>query len=336
METEALFARWQHGWARLPVSGSLKSKPEDFVVNECADFSRESVPGGEHVYLLLQKRNQTTRELARELADANALPLSAIGYAGMKDKRAVTRQWFSAPLAAGDPLDDVAVPETVLELQRLRQTRKLRRGWHTGNQFEILLRDVKGAQPPELEERLTLVRNQGVPNYFSEQRFGQNNLAQAIAWLPRRRRERNAFRKGLYLSVLRSFLFNTVLSARIIDGSWNGGLPGEAEPTGPLWGRGRSAAGARVAQFEAAVLAEHAHISGELEFAGLQQERRALVARPRALRWQFIDFASLRLQFTLPPGCYATAVLRELGVFTMTPDEQPTSAAEPRPAGALL
>lgn len=323
MQTSELLTRWARAWPETAVNGTLKSCPEDFVVNELAQHTEQENPAGDHLYLYLQKRNQTTRELVREVADANGLPISSIGYAGMKDKVAVTTQWVSIPIGEGEGTGttDVAVPDAAQELKRVRQSKKLRRGWHAGNAFELRLRGMPATHRETLESRLAALAAEGAPNYFAEQRFGSDNLTQAIAWLPRRRRERNAFRRGLHLSVLRSFLFNEVLSARIADGSWATPLAGEDEPAGPLWGRGRVQASEAVRVLEQAALCDHMDIAGELEFAGLSQERRALRLRPENFSWEFSTAAEpamldLHLEFTLPPGTYATALLRELGNFS--------------------
>ncbi len=342
MQTDALFAGWAQAWSPLAISGTLKAAPEDFVVTEEADhltdIHQDALhPDGEggHVYLFLQKRNLTTRELARSLANANKVPISSIGYSGMKDKQAVTRQWLSVPLGqSATATDEIVVPHEVQELARVRRAKKLRRGWHRGNSFEIVLRDLNCVQESAadkshaesgvaigaLESRLQEIVKNGVPNYFGAQRFGADNLTRAIAWLPRRRRERDAFKRGLHLSVLRSFLFNTVLSARIADGSWNSPLAGEecdeTVATGPLWGRGRVPASAAVAAFEQQALDGQLAIAEELEFAGLKQDRRALQLEVQNLRWSFDSDHTLELKFFLPPGGYATSVLRELGVFS--------------------
>ena len=343
MQTDALFAGWALAWSPLGVSGRLKAAPEDFVVTEEADHlnglaggaddaSTDAQTQGDHLYLFLQKRNLTTRELARSLANANNIPISSIGYSGMKDKHALTRQWLSVPVnQEGTAGADVVVPGELSELARVRRAKKLRRGWHRGNSFEIVLRDLSHAEGgtvcdvavSALDARLQQIAEHGVPNYFGAQRFGEDNLSRAIAWLPRRRRERDAFKRGLHLSVLRSFLFNTVLSARIADGSWNTPLLTEnsdagcdrAVASGPLWGRGRVQANAAVIQFEQQALAEQHSIAEELEFAGLKQERRNLQLEVQNLRWSFDAQKALKLEFFLPPGGYATSVLRELGVF---------------------
>lgn len=347
----ALFARWQHAWPQIDAKGVLKTTPEDFLVVEQASHDEHAAAEGPHLYLYIEKRGLTSSELVRMVADANGLPRSSIGYAGMKDKFAVTRQWLSVPLEEAP--SEVTVPEEVRELARLRATKKLRRGWHEGNDFELVLREIGGAaanNPPTatairsaLTQRLTQIRDQGVPNYFGPQRFGYDNVPTAIAWLPRRRKERNAFKRGLYLSVLRSFLFNEVLSARIADGSFAQGSFAQgsfaqhddplqnAEPaTGPLWGRGRLQASAADVEFETAVLADYADICGELEYAGLKQERRALHLQPRDLRWEWQDDATLKLCFGLSGGCYATSLLRELGHFDRPPRPEFSAEAAPQ------
>lgn len=289
---------------------------------EQAEHAAGAAEHGPHLYLFLEKRNLTTTELVRRLADENGLPVASIGYAGMKDKVAITRQWFSLPLEEAPP--ELTVPDGIRELTRMRATKKLRRGWHQGNHFELVLRDIAGATGANasqwqlnLNQRLQGIAAAGVPNYFGPQRFGVDNLPAAIAWLPRRRKERNAFRRGLHLSVLRSFLFNEVLSAHVADSGaftdtdFSDGFALD----GPLWGRGRVQAAPAEIEFERTVLARHQGICEALEFAGLKQERRALRLVPSDLRWEWLNDQVLKLCFNLPPGAYATAVLRELGTF---------------------
>jgi tRNA pseudouridine13 synthase len=177
------------------------------------------------------------------------------------------------------------------------------------------------------QERLDTLSAQGVPNYFGPQRFGGDNLERAMQWLPqRRRRSISHFKKGLYLSVLRSYLFNEILGRRVSDGSWQDLLSGDvalrvedgvgdrvgdgAGATAPLWGRGRSATTEAAAEVEASVLAPHARLCDDLEYAGVQQQRRALVLYPQTLDWQ-TSGAEVQLRFGLAPGCFATSFLLE-------------------------
>lgn len=310
--------RWPRAHAGPRSRALMKLHPEDFRVDEVPGFTPTGE--GEHLYLRIEKTGAATSELARALARAFAVPEASVGYAGMKDRHAVTTQWFSihTPLdhPPGGALPPAELPGVRL-LEACRHRRKLRRGELAGNRFRIRLRRVSGETWPA---RLEALRTGGAPNYFGPQRFGGDNLAAARAWLGERRRRRlGAFRSGLYLSVLRSFLFNEVLAARVREGTWNRVLPGETtqegpagtpRPTGPLWGRGRSAAAAEALAVEQEALAPHRDIRDGLEHAGLEQARRTLVLEAAELGWER-DGDELELTFTLPAGGYATAFLAE-------------------------
>jgi tRNA pseudouridine13 synthase len=297
----------------------IKAQPADFHVTEIP--AAAPAGSGEHLLLRLEKTSLGTPELAQRLARAFEVPEVAVGYAGMKDKHAVTEQWFSVHT----PREADALPSLpgVRLLETTRHQRKLRRGELAGNRFRIRLREVSGSG---WVERLREIGDRGVPNYFGPQRFGSDNLERARAWLPQRRRQRiPAFRSGLYLSVLRSFLFNEVLAARVRAGNWRrliggdvamaqspqlAGAPAPQDPTGPLWGRGRAIVSGEALAIEAAALAAHRALCEGLEHAGLTQERRTLVLRPSALGWQCRG-DTVDVEFTLPPGGYATVLLGE-------------------------
>ena len=310
-------AVWPRAGGGAPAGARMKTRCEDFRV--CELPAVEPSGSGEHLWLHLEKTGMTTRDAAVALAGACAVPEHAVGYAGMKDKRAVTRQWFSVHTAA-DEAPALARPGLRL-LAATRHQRKLRRGELAGNAFRLRLDGVEGTG---WEAALATARDAGVPNYFGPQRFGSDNLRNAVAWLGQRRRQRvPAFRRGLYLSVLRSYLFNEVLGARVADGSWQRPLAGdvllppamlgdaaEPAPTGPLWGRGRSPVEAEAAALEQAALAPHGELCEGLEHAGLSQERRSLVLRAPDLSWSR-DGDAVTLAFSLPAGCYATVLLAE-------------------------
>jgi len=312
MRSEQLWPRWPRAFPALGLSGQLKQTPEDFRVTELADPVAD--PAGEHLYLYVQKRNLSTQVVAERIAKNLGLRRSEVGYAGMKDFRAITSQWFSVPIAGSPEID---YGDGVQELRRLRCLKKLRRGQLDGNAFEIRLRRLAGGDDTAVANRFDQLTTEGAPNYFGPQRFGRDNLSQALAWLPFRRRERNGFRRGLHLSVLRSFLFNEVLAARVGQSNWQQCLVGELAPAGPLWGRGRSPAQADVLELESRVLEEHAELLEALEFTGLTQARRPLVLRPQELDWAVKEDV-VQLKFVLPPGTYATSLLRELGDFETT------------------
>jgi tRNA pseudouridine13 synthase len=210
-------------------------------------------------------------------------------------------------------------------LSQSRHVKKLRPGDLQGNRFRIVLRDVAGDRDA-IEANLQAVASQGVPNYFGAQRFGHDggNVAQGRAMLARQIRVRNPKKKGIYLSAVRSFVFNEVLALRIQQGLWGKTLPGDVmddagRPTGPLWGRGRVPTTDQAQALENGVAERHATLCEGMEHAGLSQERRALVAGPAEMSWEWPQAHQLVISFSLPAGTYATSVLNEI-IRTTEPD----------------
>ncbi len=280
----------------------FKSAPEHFRVDEQLAF----VPCGEgaHQYLYVEKVGINTTDAAARIARCAGVPTRDVGYAGMKDKHAITRQWFSVP---DGEFDTGAIDAEVTVLEMSRHTKKLRRGEVAANDFCVVLSGVRDT--PTLDCRF--------PNAFGPQRFGGDNLAQATDWvLHRRRRKISRFKQGLYLSVLRGTLFNAVLDARREQGTWDSLLPGDVAdaaglPTGPLWGRGRSASADAAAEIEREALQPFADVMDALEHAGVQQDRRAFVAEARDLTVEACASDALAVRFTLPAGAYATVFLAQ-------------------------
>ncbi len=329
---------WPRAGGPPPCQALLRQAPEDFQVEEVLNFSPSGE--GQHVLVLIRKRNANTEWVARQLAQHAGVDRKAVGYAGLKDRRAVTEQWFSVDLAGArepdwSPLDS----DEITVLRYGRHHRKLRQGAVQSNRFRITLRALRGERQ-SIEQALQRVTSRGVPNYFGEQRFGRNNLQQAAAMLLQGRRVRDRFKRAIYLSAARSLLFNQVLARRVMDGSWDRALAGDVmmlagshsifscpepdeaitrrlaegdiHPTGPLWGSGNTSCQAEAAALEEAALATEAPWCRALEAAGLKHQRRALRVIPQQLQWHFSDDDSLTLTFSLPSGCYATSVLREV------------------------
>ena len=301
------------------VEFAFKRRPEEFRVTELSSsvWDNRAI----HTYLWLQKRDRSTIDVVRQLAQASQQPESSIGYAGMKDRFAITRQWLSVPSTAFAAVQAEIEQDVSLDLlATAAHGRKLRRGELRGNRFVVQLHHASRIDDAVLEKLARL----GAPNYFGAQRFGHNqqNLERAKQWLEQRQtprgrgRQIKAFTKGLHLSVLRSFLFNEVLAARVRDMSWDRIIDGDlcvgANATAPLWGRGRSASAGLAAQTESQALQPHSALCDGLEFAGVQQARRPLIMRPLQLRWQRAA-ETLTLCFDLPSGSYATSLLSELG-----------------------
>jgi len=326
----------------------VKSRPEDFRVDEELKFSPDE--SGGHALLRVEKRNANTEWVARLLARHAGVRRVDVGYAGLKDRAAVTTQWFSIDLK-GKPEPDWAEigREDIVVLEESRHGRKLRRGALRGNRFTLRLREVSGDRA-HLEQRLARIARTGVPNYFGEQRFGRDNLNQAAAMFADPGRRVRRFERGLYLSAARGWLFNQVLSRRVAEGTWERAVSGDAmvldgshsffvidepdadidarvtkgdiHPSGPLWGRGELPTRDKARQLEECSLAPHQEWCRGLERAGLEQQRRPLRVIPARLQWSWGEERDiykkvettdcLELSFALPAGAYATSLLREL------------------------
>lgn len=323
------------------LTARIRTLAEDFFVEELPGFAASGA--GEHLLLTIEKRGMNTAFAAKTLAQWARVDESAIGYAGLKDRHAVTRQRFSVWLPK-----KIAPPIEALQCEDLRvldhawHARKLPRGALAGNRFVLALRDVAGDRGA-IAARLSAIARRGVPNFFGEQRFGRggDNVGKAVAMFAGGRVKREE--RTMLLSAARSELFNRVLAARIEAGCWDAPLEGEVwmldgsrsvfgpeaftselqarleafdiHPTGPLWGQGdlRSTGAARELELAALTGDTAMRLRAGLERAGLKQERRALRLRPTGLAWDWRDDGALALRFDLPPGCYATTVLRELG-----------------------
>ena len=329
---------WPYAWGG-PVGQCLfKSRPEDFIVEELLPFEPEGQ--GEHVYLNVEKEGENTDWVAGQLAKFAGVKRSSVSYAGRKDRQGITRQWFSVWMPGMEEPDWAGVEtETLRLLATSRHGRKLKTGALKGNRFRITLRDVEADQQV-LERVLGIIAEQGVPNYFGEQRFGQEgrNLERAVAMFSGEfRAHRN--KKSMYLSAARSFLFNRVVGARVEQDNWltylGGDVPGfqdsgslilrnhdsellvriqkgEVALTAPLWGKGELKSSGECQSLELAAGEPWSVLREGLEAAGLKQERRAIRLIPMQLDWRWLDEKQLELVFSLPKGCFATAVLREL------------------------
>jgi len=322
---------WPNAYPASGASATLKRLNEDFIVTELP--LQQPSGEGEHIWLDIEKNGANTAFVAQQLAEAASVQEKDVGYAGLKDRYAITRQWFSIYLPKGETPDltQLQHPEFKV-LGQSRHGKKLRRGDLQGNRFRIVLRDVTGDRDA-IEANLQAAASHGVPNYFGAQRFGfeGGNVEQGRAMLAREIRVRNPKKKGLYLSAVRSFVFNEVLALRIQQGLWGKTLPGDVmdeagRPTGPLWGRGRVITTDQAQALENGVAERHATLCAGMEYAGLDQERRTLVASPVDMSWAWPQADQLVLSFALPAGTYATSVLSEI-LRTTEPDRHTENAS---------
>ena len=312
----------------------VRAAPEDFLVQEWLGWEADGA--GDHLLLKVRKRGANTLWVAKQLARLAKIDPRDVGFAGLKDRDAVTEQSFTVPVrsAIGESWAGVA-GEGFEVVAATRHRRKLKRGSLKGNDFTITLREFSGDQGA-LQQRLRGIATSGVPNYFGPQRFGRDNsnLRTALAWFADGVAPADRWQRGFALSAARAAIFNAVVARRVSDGTWNRLLPGEIvnldgsgsvfvaavvdaaleercasldiHPTGPLWGRHEAAPA-----LEAEVVARYDVLAQGLSKAGLDLERRALRLRVERLEWT-IEGDVVQLRFRLFRGAFATAVLHEL------------------------
>ncbi|MCB1208560.1 MAG: tRNA pseudouridine(13) synthase TruD [Verrucomicrobiales bacterium] len=338
MESELDALPYLHG--RPLGRAGFKEELADFVVEELLGFEPSGV--GEHCFVWVEKRDLDTNVAAVRLADALGIRHRLVSHCGLKDRHAVTRQWFSLHIP-GQPSPEAADLESdgLRVLRITRNTRKLRRGIHLGNRFTIRLRG------PDFDAvaaagRWQAIVERGVPNFFGVQRFGREgrNVEKALQMFRGEFSPKDRLLRGLLLSAVRSQLFNEVVAARMAQGTWDCALAGEVygfadnrtlllienqrgdevqrfndgvlEITAPLWGAGELHSAAEVRGVESELMGRYPELTAGLEAAGLRQERRVMRLRPTASELVVMEGGDLQLSFDLPRGCYATGVLREL------------------------
>ena len=325
------------------VTGVIRSSPEDFEVDEILGFAASGE--GPHALLRVRKRGANTEWVARELARAAGCKPFEVGFAGLKDRHAVTTQSFTVPRGRRAAEEFLALSGDGFEVvAAAAHQRKLPRGALEGNRFAITVRQVNG-DLQALGDRLAAITSGGVPNYFGPQRFGRDagNLGQVLRAAeqgPQGRRSRGARdSEGFMLSAARSVIFNGILAARVEQGSWNRLLAGdvanldgrgsvfavdapdavlaqrcaalEIHPTSPLMGAGESLARGGVLALEEGVAAQFPEALTVIRAERMNAERRPTRIRVRDLEHE-LRGEVLHLRFALSAGSFATTVLREI------------------------
>jgi tRNA pseudouridine13 synthase len=325
------------------MSAKIRSQNEDFIVNEIPSITPSG--SGEHVWLKLQKSGENSDWLAGLLARIAGLKRRDVSYAGMKDRHAITTQWFSVHLPGKTAPDwSQDLPDSIQLLEEVRHGRKLRLGALQGNQFILTLRECQfhdDANPEQIEQRIKLIREQGVPNYFGQQRFGRNfnNCRSAEAWFSGEFQPKKRQLQSIFLSSARAWIFNQILSQRVADKTWNQAIEGDVfmftsskswffehvtediiqrvkdkqlNPTAALWGAGELASQSAIQVLENQIMLENKVLAQGLIEHKLRQDRRKLRLFIDDIQSEWLDQQTLKLSFSLPSGCYATTILDEI------------------------
>ncbi|MFT5218201.1 MAG: tRNA pseudouridine13 synthase [Planctomycetota bacterium] len=317
------------------ITGRIKSQPEDFRVVEELGFLPEGQ--GEHLFLYIEKSGLTTPDLIDLIAADFGISSRQISQSGLKDKVAVTCQWLSLHLPGGQKDFEFPAIGNYRILDHGWHSKKLRPGTHKSNLFEIVIREVEGVSAVSLQQ-ISDIQQKGFANYFGEQRFGQkqDNVEQALRQLSKPRLSRH--RKSIYISSLRSFLFNEVLSQRIQAGLWLEPQAGDVfmlagtrsifsdaidtelvqrfdsldiSATGSLYGSGDSRLEGVALEIESEVFARYPQIISRLEQQGAKSQMRSLRVIAQDLQVDFDEpLKQLSLKVSLPRGSYLTTLLQ--------------------------
>lgn len=325
----------------ITAEGDIRASAADFKVIEHheVDFTES----GEHLWFKIEKTHSNTAWVATQLASACKVPARQVGFAGMKDRHAITQQWFSVQLPKISDIalikDKLADEITILE-HHWHQS-KIKTGQLKFNEFILVIRNVTGDQTA-IEENIALVKQRGVPNYFGPQRFGNdlNNIQQAKDWFADKIRVNNKKLRGILISTARSQIFNLILAHRIEHDLWQQVIPGDIlqldqshswfpasdatetelteriaafdiHLTAALWGEDEVQSSGQCAELETSIAATLPEYQSGFIKHRVKQDRRAMRVYPNELQHQWQDNA-LHLSFKLQPGAYATSVLREV------------------------
>ncbi|MFK5984734.1 MAG: tRNA pseudouridine(13) synthase TruD [Pseudomonadota bacterium] len=333
---------FSYAYEQVSTTACFKQKPEDFIVQEQLSFTPDG--SGKHAFLWLEKKALNTQYVIKLLSEFTGLAARHIGYAGLKDKQSISRQWFSINLQGlSEPKwQDFSHPDITIKTVTYHN-KKLKVGSLTGNDFVILLRDIQAFNCEEIEQRLDKISEYGVPNYFGPQRFGINNqnISKAQDWFEGKIKINHRAQKSIILSAARSYLFNQLLSQRIELYGWHQLINGEVmmldgtrsifivpeqadsetiqrfneadiHPSLSLWGQGQLKSQAQLYDLENNLKDVFPNWCKGLENKGLKQDRRAMRVLPKNLSFSWLEGKHLQLKFSLARGCYATSILREL------------------------
>ncbi|CAM4067789.1 tRNA pseudouridine(13) synthase TruD [Vibrio neonatus] len=316
------------------AKAKLKAKAEHFVVKE--DLGFELAGSGEHLMLRVRKTGENTSFVANELAKFCGVKSKDVSWAGLKDRHAVTEQWLSVHLPKSDDLNFALFTQmhpSIEILQTTRHNKKLRPGDLKGNSFELTLSEVTDVDA--VEARLQAISEQGVPNYFGAQRFGNNgnNLDEARRWGRDNVRTRNQNKRSLYLSTARSWIFNQIVSARIeqqcfdsavlgdvllsstgtvlLDEATLANAPSLGAITAALAGDNALPTANKALEIEQVAVDAEPDLMALIRGNRMRHDRRIIKLIPEQLTWSSED-DQVVIKFWLDSGCFATSIMREV------------------------
>jgi tRNA pseudouridine13 synthase len=326
----------------VSATGRIRTYPEDFRVTERNDIELSGT--GEHLWLYIEKTGSNTDWVAKQLSNVCQTPRRQIAYAGMKDRQAVTQQWFSIQLPKVADVKKIAaaLPDNINILKSTFHSKKIKIGQLEGNQFELIIRDIIGNKD-EIEQNIDYIIKYGVANYFGAQRFGlqMGNIDKAKRWFMGDYKVKSRTLKSLLISSARSHIFNCIVAQRIKDNNWDKTITGDllqlhgsrswfpstdAKPeeiiqrldefdihiSAAMWGEDAVQSSEACAALENAIALKFPEYHKGFKQFRLKQDRRAMRIQADHLEYQWLSDNSLQLKFELQAGAYATGVLREI------------------------
>ncbi len=329
----------------VAATGTIRTEPEDFVVKEMNDvvFTEK----GEHLWLLVEKTNSNTAWVATQVASACKVPARQVGFAGQKDRHAVTYQWFSVQLPKITDLTEIKnqLPKEVQIIEHHWHQSKIKKGQLKGNAFQILIRDIIGDES-NIEQNIERIKEQGVPNYFGPQRFGHDlgNIQKAQDWFAGKIRVNNRNLRSLLISSARSHIFNLIVAERIKKSIWNQVIDGDIMQlngshswfhskdaslekldqrleendihlTAAMWGEDPVQSDGECADLEQNTADQFQTYKQGFQQHRVKQDRRAIRVLPEDFNYQWTEGNQLQMAFKLPAGAFATGVLREIFIY---------------------
>lgn len=350
MDMETLLNELSHPPRAFPPvleSAVIRTQPEDFQVDELPAYLPDGT--GQHLYLWVEKRNVEAGDMVSQLSRLLQVNSRDIGVAGLKDRRAVTRQFVSVPRSCESRLPECETPDIKI-LSVSAHGNKLRTGHLQGNRFRIVLRAPADTILDEqaaggVNVRLAALEEVGFPNYFGPQRFGHhgNSVRDGLALIgrhgrpPRWRSDRRRSMKRLAASAIQSAVFNLVLAQRVADGTFSVPNSGDVVcgrhgirpflfdergdtsaadviPMGPMPGPKMLSADGHIRELEQSVLQKLKLTNDDFAVAGRLTPgvRRRLVAYPANVSSRLRTDCGIEVQFELPAGSFATVLLAEI------------------------